>query len=257
MSEAARPGRLAGKVALITGAGAGIGRAAAQLFAAEGARVAIIELDPETGERTLAEVRTAGGDAIFCACDVGGPEQVARAVRHTVEHFGKLDVLYNNAGGSTPRDGQITKTTDEEFWHAIRLNLFGTWLFCRNALPHIIAAGGGSIINTSSIGAEMGLNGRDAYTASKGGVSALTRSLAVEYAPQKVRVNALAPSRTQTERLVKLFQAGHTSSALDQRHLLGWATPLDVAQAAVYLASDESRVTTGQVLRIDSGISIS
>jgi NAD(P)-dependent dehydrogenase (short-subunit alcohol dehydrogenase family) len=103
----------------------------------------------------------------------------------------------------------------------------------------------------------MGLNGRDAYTAAKGGVSALTRSMAVEYAPHKVRVNALAPSRTQTERLVKLFEAGHTSSALDQRHLLGWAMPLDVAQAALYLASDESRVTTGQVLRIDSGISIS
>jgi NAD(P)-dependent dehydrogenase (short-subunit alcohol dehydrogenase family) len=256
MSDA-RAGRLAGKVAFITGAGAGIGRAAAQLFAAEGARVAVVELDAATGERTVAEVRAAGAEAIFCQADVGEPEQVARAVRHTVEHFGKLDVLYNNAGGSTRRDGKITETTDEEFWHAVRLNLFGTWLCCRHALPEIIKAGGGSIINTSSIGAEMGLNGRDAYTAAKGGVSALTRSMAVEYAPHKVRVNALAPSRTQTERLVKLFEAGHTSSALDQRHLLGWAMPLDVAQAALYLASDESRVTTGQVLRIDSGISIS
>ena len=257
MSEAKRAGRLAGKVAFITGAGAGIGRAAAQLVASEGAPVAVVDLDAEAGERTLSEVRAAGGDAIFCRADVGEPQQVEQAVRRTVERFGKLDVLYNTAGGSTPRDGQLLQTTDEEFWHAIRLNLFGTWLCCRHALPEIIRAGGGSIINTSSIGAEMGLNGRDAYTAAKGGVSALTRSLAVEYAPQKVRVNALAPSRTQTERLLKLFEAGHTSSALDQRHLLGWATPLDVAQAALYLASDESRVTTGQVLRIDSGISIS
>lgn len=256
MSEA-RPGRLHGKVAMITGAGAGIGRVAAGLFAREGARVVVAELDEELGASVVQEIRADGGEALFCRTDVGEPEQVARAVATAVESFGKLDVLYNNAGGSTSEDGPITRTSDDEFWRAIRLNLYGTWLCCRLALPEIIKAGGGSIVNTSTIGSEMGLAGRDAYTAAKGGVSALTRSLAVEYAPHKVRVNALAPSRTRTERLVKLFEAGHTSTALDNRHLLGWAEPLDVAQAALYLASDEARVTTGQVLRIDSGISIS
>jgi NAD(P)-dependent dehydrogenase (short-subunit alcohol dehydrogenase family) len=256
MSDA-RAGRLHGKVALISGAGAGIGRAAAKLFASEGARIVIAELNEEQGESVAREVRENGGEAVFCRTDVGEPQDVERAIAAAVDNFGKLDVLYNNAGGSTPKDGPITRTTDEEFWQAIRLNLYGTWLCCRLALPKIMEAGGGSIINTATIGSEMGLAGRDAYTAAKGGVTSLTRSLAVEYAPQKVRVNALAPSRTRTERLVKLFEMGHTSSALDNRHLLGWAEPIDVAQAALYLASDESRVTTGQVLRIDSGISIS
>lgn len=256
MSDA-RAGRLDGKVALITGAGAGIGRAAAKLFASEGARIVIAELNEEQGESVVREVREQGGEAVFCRTDVGEPPDVERAIAAAIDNFGKLDVLYNNAGGSTAKDGPITRTTDDEFWQAIRLNLYGTWLCCRLALPRIIEAGGGSIINTATIGSEMGLAGRDAYTAAKGGVTSLTRSLAVEYAPQKVRVNALAPSRTRTERLVKLFEAGHTSSALDNRHLLGWAEPIDVAQAALHLASDESRVTTGQVLRIDSGISIS
>ena len=253
----ARAGRLHGKVALITGAGAGIGRAAAKLFASEGARLVIVDLDEAHGELVLREVREQGGEAVFCRTDVREPEQVANAIAAATETFGKLDVLYNNAGGSTPKDGPITSTTDDEFWRAISLNLYSTWLCCRLALPKIIEAGGGSIINTATIGSEMGLAGRDAYTAAKGGVTSLTRSLAVEYAAQKVRVNALAPSRTRTERLVKLFEMGHTSSALDNRHLLGWAEPIDVAYAALYLASDESRVTTGQVLRIDSGISIS
>jgi NAD(P)-dependent dehydrogenase (short-subunit alcohol dehydrogenase family) len=256
MSEM-RLGRLQGKVALITGAGAGIGRAAAKLFASEGAQIVIAEMNEQQGQTVLREILDQGGAAIFCHTDVGEPEQVANAIHSATENFGKLDILYNNAGGSTANDGQITQTTDDEFWRAIRLNLYGTWLCCRLALPKIIEAGGGSIINTATIGSEMGLAGRDAYTAAKGGVTSLTRSLAVEYAVHKVRVNALAPSRTRTERLVKLFEMGHTCAALDNRHLLGWAEPVDVAHAALYLASDESRVTTGQVLRIDSGISIS
>jgi NAD(P)-dependent dehydrogenase (short-subunit alcohol dehydrogenase family) len=174
-----------------------------------------------------------------------------------VQHYGRLDVLCNNAGGSSSRDGPVTSVDLDEFWRAIKLNLLGTWLGCRFGIPEIVKAGGGAVVNMSSVGAVMGLPGRDAYTASKGAVNALTRSMAVEFAPHKVRVNAIAPSRTQTERLKQLHAIGHTSRALDTRHLLGWAEPLDVAHAALYLASDASRVTTGQVLRVDSGITIS
>lgn len=250
-------GRLHDKTVLITGAGAGIGKAAALLFAAEGARVAVAEFVPALGQETVRQIREAGGEALFCATDVGDADQVERAVRQTVAHFGGLNVLYNNAGGSSAEDGPVTTTSTDEFWRSIRLNLFGTWLCCRFAIPELIKAGGGAVVNTASVASEMGLPGRDAYTAAKGGVAALTRSMAVEYAAHKVRVNAVAPGRTQTERLAKLHSVGHTSRALDNRHLLGWAQPLDVAQAALYLASDESRVTTGQVLCVDSGITIS
>jgi NAD(P)-dependent dehydrogenase (short-subunit alcohol dehydrogenase family) len=250
-------GRLQDKVAVITGAGAGIGRVAALLFAAQGARVIVAERDELAGDEVVRQIHAAGGDALFCQTDVTEADSVENTMRICVEHYGRLDVLYNNAGGSSSLDGPITSVPIEEFWNSIKLNLLGTWLCCRFGIPKIIRAGGGAVVNSSSIGAEMGLAGRDAYTAAKGGVSALTRSMAVEYAAQKVRVNAVAPSRTQTERLRKLHDAGHTSRALDTRHLLGWAEPLDVAHVALYLASDEARVTTGQVIRIDSGISIS
>ena len=145
----------------------------------------------------------------------------------------------------------------EEFWRAIKLDLFGTFLGCRFGIPELIRAGGGSIINMASNVALMGFPGRDAYTAAKGGVAAITRSLAVSYAPQKVRVNAIAPSVTQTPRVVSLMAANASVARIGARHLLGLGEPMDVAYAAIYLASDESRITTGTILRVDSGITIS
>ncbi len=246
--------RLAGKIAFITGAGTGIGRATAILFAREGAKVAIAEINPAAGEETA---HLAGNDAIALHADVTDPESLERAIRATVDKFGGLHVLHNNAGGSTAADNTAVEAPLDEFWRAIKLDLFGTFLGCRFGIPAIIKSGGGSVINMSSNVALMGVPGRDCYTAAKGGIAAITRSLAVAYAPQKVRVNAIAPSATMTER-VKALVAGNTAlQKLADSHLLGLIEPGDIAQCALYLASDDSRMVTGQVLPVDSGVTIS
>jgi NAD(P)-dependent dehydrogenase (short-subunit alcohol dehydrogenase family) len=245
--------RLGGKIALITGAGTGIGRATALLFAREGARVVIAEIDPVSGEETA---HLAGNGAIALKTDVTDPESLERAIRATLDKFGALHVLHNNAGGSTAADNTAVEAPLDEFWRAIKLDLYGTFLGCRFGIPAIIKSGGGSVINMSSNVALMGVAGRDCYTAAKGGIAAITRSLAVAYAPH-VRVNAIAPSATMTAR-VKALVAGNTAlQKLADSHLLGLIEPGDIANCALYLASDESRMVTGQVLPIDSGVTIS
>ena len=246
--------RLAGKAALITGGGAGIGRATAVLFAREGAKVVIAEIDMAAGEETA---HLAGNGAVAIRTDVTDEDSVRAAIRTAVQQFGALHILHNNAGGSTPQDNTVVDAPIEEFWRVIRLDLFGTFLGCRHGIPEIVRAGGGSVINMSSNLALMGITGRDCYTAAKGAIAALTRSLAVEFAPQRVRVNALAPSATMTER-VKTLMAGNPAMArLAKSHLLGLIEPEDIAHAALYLASDESRMVTGQILPVDSGVTIS
>lgn len=249
-------GRLDGKVALITGAGAGIGRATAVLFAKEGARVVLAEIDAETAAHTLASIEATGGEAMIVQTDVTDSASVEAAVKRTMQAYGRLDILHNNAGGSTTADGPVTEAPEEEFWRKIKLDLFGTWLGCRHAIPAMIAGGGGSVINMSSVCALVGTTRKDAYTAAKGGVAALTRSMAVEYAPNKIRVNALAPAATRTERLVRLLAEDGVSQNIVGGQLLGMVEPEDVASAVLYLASDESRVITGQVLPVDSGFTI-
>jgi NAD(P)-dependent dehydrogenase (short-subunit alcohol dehydrogenase family) len=245
--------RLGGKIALITGAGTGIGRATALLFAREGARVVIAEIDPVSGEETA---HLAGNGAIALKTDVTDPESLERAIRATLDKFGALHVLHNNAGGATPAGHTPVEAPLDEFWRAIKLDLYGTFLGCRFGIPAIIKSGGGSVINMSSNVALMGVAGRDCYTAAKGGIAAITRSLAVAYAPH-VRVNAIAPSATMTAR-VKALVAGNTAlQKLADSHLLGLIEPGDIANCALYLASDESRMVTGQVLPIDSGVTIS
>lgn len=246
--------RLEGKVALITGAGAGIGRATACLFAREGARVVVAEIAGAAGEETA---HLAGNGAIAVRTDVTDEDSVRACVSTALRHFGRLDVLHNNAGGSTPQDGTVVDAPLEEFWRVIKLDLFGTFLGCRHGIPALIASGGGSVINMSSNLALMGIRGRDCYTAAKGGVAALTRSLAVEYASAGVRVNAIAPSATMTERLKKLMAGNPEIDKLGQAHLLGLIEPDDIANAALYLASDESRKMTGHLLSVDSGVTIS
>ncbi|HEX2442054.1 MAG TPA: SDR family oxidoreductase [Methylomirabilota bacterium] len=246
--------RLDGKVAFITGAGAGIGRATAVLFAREGARVVVADIDALAGEETA---HLAGAGAIAVRTDVTDETSLDEAIRTTVQTFGRLDVLHNNAGGSTPQDDTVIDAPLEEFWRVIRLDLFGTFLGCRLGIPALIRSGGGSVINMTSNLALMGISGRDCYTAAKGGVAALTRSLAVEFAPHQVRVNAIAPSATMTERVRKLMAGNAAVDRLARSHLLGLIQPEDIASAALYLASDESRRMTGHILRVDSGVTIS
>jgi NAD(P)-dependent dehydrogenase (short-subunit alcohol dehydrogenase family) len=249
--------RLRGKVALITGAGSGIGRHAAQLFAAEGARVAVAERDAASGQETADLIRERGGDAIFVQFDVTQEASVRAGIAATVARFGALHVIYNNAGGSTLADGPVTEVPIDEFRRAIELDLFGTFLVCRYGIPELIKAGGGSVVNATSVVALMGWPGKDAYTATKGAVTALTRSMAVEYAPHRVRVNAVAPCVTRTPRVLAQLEALETTQKLAEQHLLGLAEVEDVAQAALFLASDESARTTGHILAVDSGLTIS
>jgi len=249
--------RLAGKVALITGAGTGIGLASAELFAAEQARVVVAEYDAATGRAAADAIVSAGGEALFVRTDVTDEDSVKAAIAAAVERFGALHILYNNAGGSTTQDGPVTEAPIEEFWRAIKLDLLGTWLVCRHGIPELVKAGGGSVINTASVVALMGWPGKDAYTASKGAIAALTRSMAVEFAPHKVRVNAVAPCVTRTPRVMAQLADSPVMRTIAGQHLLGLAESLDVANAALFLASDESARTTGHVLTVDSGLTIS
>jgi NAD(P)-dependent dehydrogenase (short-subunit alcohol dehydrogenase family) len=243
---------LEGKVAIITGGGAGIGRAAAILFAAEGARVVVADHKPDLGAGTAATIAAQGGTALALDVDVSQPDQVERMVGTALERFGRVDVLYNNAGGATARDGKVTDLPLDEFWRTIGVDLFGTVLGCRFVLPPMAANGGGSIINTTSIRALVGTAGADAYTAAKGGVLALTRALALQWAEHGIRVNAIAPGVILSERVRAMLS---DDDPLLGKSLLGPSEPMDVAQMALYLASDAARRVTGAILPMDSGAS--
>jgi NAD(P)-dependent dehydrogenase (short-subunit alcohol dehydrogenase family) len=253
-------GRLAGKVAFITGGGGGIGRATAERFAEEGAKVVIAEIDAGRGTAAAESARgrgkNSGGDAHFIECDIRESRQVEAAFAETVRRFGGLHILHNNAGGSAPEDDRVTDVSEDEFWRVIKLDLYGTFLCSRLGIPHMIKSGGGSIINMSSIVALRALPGRDCYTAAKGAIAAMTRSMAVEYAPDKIRVNAIAPGVVLTERVKKLLEGSKDIEKLAATHLHGLGLPIHMAEMAVYLASDEAAITTGQVLSVDSGATI-
>jgi NAD(P)-dependent dehydrogenase (short-subunit alcohol dehydrogenase family) len=250
-------GRMEGKVTIISGAGSGIGRAAALLFAAEGSAVVIAAHHEANGRETEERILSAGGSALFVQTDVTDEESVRECVAAALATYGRITNLYNNAGGSTSRDGPLTEAPIDEFWRAMKLEVLGAWLMSRHCIPEIIRAGGGAVVNTTSAAALIGTAGRDAYTAAKGAINALTRSMAVEFAPHKVRVNAVAPGYTKTERVVGKLGALESIRRAEAQHLLGVAEAIDPAYAALYLSSDEARVTTGHILVVDSGYTIS
>ena len=254
--------RLEGKVALITGAGSGIARAAARVFAREGARVAIVEIDADAGRATEALVRESGTDAVFIETDVRSEESVKRAIALTVERYGKLDVLYNCAGGSTAEDDLVTDVDLSVWQHTISLDLLGPILTCRHAIPRIIESGGGAVINMSSGAALRGSSPAHVYTAAKGAILSLTRALAGAYAERNVRVNAICAGRILTERITGRYGTPNRAGPVEDRQDAAgrvreypfWVgQPDDIANIALFLASDESRMITGASIPADGG----
>lgn len=246
-------GRLAGKTALITGGGNGIGRAGALRFAEEGAQVIVADFNQEAAGKVAAEATAAGGNAVPVAGDVSDEASVDQMVATGIEAFGGIDVLLNSAGGGSTADGSVTDLSLDEFWRTIRVDLFGTLMMCRKVIPVMKESGAGSIINISSLRAVLGTEGADAYTASKGGVLAMSRAMAMQWAKDKIRVNVMAPGVVLTERVAAFIKP---DNPIYQKSILGPAEPLDVANLALYLASDESRRVTGAVMRLDGGASI-
>jgi NAD(P)-dependent dehydrogenase (short-subunit alcohol dehydrogenase family) len=244
--------RLEDKAALITGAGAGIGRAAALLFAEEGAAVVVAEVNVEAGSDVVAEIESQGGRALFVPVDVSEADQVAAAVAQCIATFGALDIVYNNAGGATPNDGKVTEIPLPEFWRTMGVDLYGSFLTCRFAIPHLIERGGGAILNTTSIRAMKATQGADAYTAAKGGVLTLTKALSQELAEHKIRVNAVAPGVVASER-VRSMMGDVAADPLARATPLGYGEPIEVARAALFLVSDEARWITGVILPVDGG----
>jgi NAD(P)-dependent dehydrogenase (short-subunit alcohol dehydrogenase family) len=244
-------GRLDGRVALITGAGEGMGRAAALLFAQEGARVGVLDVDRERAETVAAEI---GEAAVAIAADVSSPADVRRAVEEVVRAFGALHVLYNNAGVWLPGDGSVVDL-DEDVWHrTLAVNLTGVFLCCRFGIPALLEAGGGSVINTSSPVAVRPEPVYDAYTASKGGVISLTRSIAQHFGPRGIRANVLMPGSIVTAMTREALADPRYREASERMTVLGrLGEPEDVARAALYLACDESSFVTGAIHWVDGG----
>lgn len=247
-------GRLDGKVTIITGAGSGIGRATAILFAKEGAKVVVADCVAESGEQTVNMVKEASGEAIFIKTDVSETKDIKNMIKTTVDTYGKLDVLMNNAA-ILMEEGCTVDCTEEVFDQTIATNLKGVWLGMKYAIPEMLKAGRGSIVNTASIGAVEGLAGIGAYSASKGGVISLSRVTAVEYAAQNIRVNCINPGVIATPMVLASFSSETIRHLMEVTPKARFGEPQEVAHVALFLASDESSWITAQTVVADGGIS--
>jgi len=250
-------GRLDDKVAVITGAGGGMGREAAILFTEEGARVCVADVDREAAEET---VSLCTGEALAVEVDVGNEEQVSSMYEQTASLFGGVDVLYNNAGISPGDDASVLETSVEAWQRVQDVNAKGVFLCCKHGIPLLLDRGGGSVINVASFVAIVGAaTSQISYTASKGAVLAMSRELAVEFARRGVRVNALCPGPVETPLLLSIY--GDDPAAFERRRI-HWPTgrlarPREIVQAALFLASDDSSYVTGATFLVDGGLTAS
>ena len=248
--------RLQDKVAIITGAGSGIGREAALIFAHEGARVVVADMNDDAGARTVEDIAGAGGDAAFVSVDVARAASVEALVAEAEGTYGRLDVIFNNAGIFPDADGSVVDTSEDVWDLVMNVNLKGVFLGCKYAIPAMQRAGGGSIINVASFVALVGAaTPQIAYTASKGGVLSMTREIAVEFARQNIRANALCPGPVDTP----LLQSILSDPVKRERRLVHippgrFAQATEIANAALYLASDESSYVNGSTFVVDGGI---
>ena len=249
--------RLAGKVIFVTGAGGGMGRVAAEMFAAEGAEVVATDYAAEPLEETVELVRHAGGRILGVPGDVSSPTDVRRAVEEGVRAFGRINVLYNNAGIMPGEDTSVEETSDETLQRILDVNLKGVFLCCKYGIPYLLERGGGSVINVASFVALVGAaTSQISYTASKGAVLSMSKELGVQFARQGVRVNALCPGPVETPLLLRIWS--ETPGAAERRlvHVpMGrMAKPREIVNAALFLASDESSYVNAATFLVDGGL---
>jgi NAD(P)-dependent dehydrogenase (short-subunit alcohol dehydrogenase family) len=246
--------RLKDKVAIVTGGGSGLGRAGALALARAGAKIVVADIKEEGARETAARIEANGGVARALVADAGDPAAAERMVKETVDAFGALHVLYNNAGIAIPFQDGFTPSIDVEVWdRVVRVNLSSVFYCAKFAVPEIAKAGGGAIINTASSMAHLPLGGLDGYAASKGGVAMLTKSMAVGCGPLNIRVNAISPGYVDTPMNALIFGSDELKRGFEKGHATGLQTAEEIAELVVFLASDESRSLTGAVLNCDRG----